>query len=104
MIKLIYYYLGFNYIHLKIKGLKRLEDGALTKEYVDVGEEQEYAIQTTVGSVECEDPRYEEKPATPLSEEFPMGTEIFYLGSPHYGCPGKVYSNTEKYLGVKLVS
>ncbi|CAG8501716.1 6462_t:CDS:10, partial [Acaulospora colombiana] len=60
---------------LMLKGLKRMNTGASVKEYANPGEEVDYAIQTTVESVECEDPRYEEKPAIPISEEFPYGTQ-----------------------------
>ena len=88
----------------KIKGMKRLSNGALIKEYENSGEEKDYAIQTTVDSVECEDPRYEEKPAIPLAEEFPIKTQIFYLGSPYYGCPGEVSGNSERNLTIKLVN
>ncbi|CAG8710122.1 28270_t:CDS:10, partial [Gigaspora margarita] len=88
---------------LMLKGLRRLSNGALVKEYANPNEEMEYAIQTTVNSVECEDPRYEEKPATQIAEEFPIETQIFFLGSLYYGCPGIVVSNAKKNLAVKLV-
>jgi 5'-3' exoribonuclease 1 len=78
-----------------------VQDGAQVKDFIE--EEQDCAIQTTVNSVEREDSRYEEKPAVPLDEEFPIDTKIFFLGDDHYGCPGIVSSNTEENLAVRLV-
>ncbi|CAG8837664.1 26822_t:CDS:2, partial [Racocetra persica] len=37
---------------LMLKGLRRLSNGALVKEYANANEEMDYAIQTTVSSVE----------------------------------------------------
>ncbi|CAG8717965.1 9292_t:CDS:2, partial [Ambispora leptoticha] len=88
---------------LMLKGLRRLSNGALVKEYANANEEMDYAIQTTVNSVECEDPRFEEKPATQIAEEFPIHTQVFFLGSPYYGCPGLVVKNAKRNLAVKLI-
>ncbi|CAI2164057.1 10835_t:CDS:10 [Funneliformis geosporum] len=88
---------------LMLKGMKRLQSGALVKEYASVGEEIDYAMQTTVDAVECEDPRYKEKPAISLAEEFPIETQLFYLGSPYYGCPGIIIQHADKYLSVKML-
>ncbi|CAG8440611.1 11936_t:CDS:10 [Diversispora eburnea] len=87
---------------LMLKGLKRLGNGELVKEYANVGEEVDYAIQTTVSSIESEDPRFEEKPPIPIEEEFPIRTPIFFLSSPLYGSPGHIYQNSEKKLAVKI--
>ncbi|CAG8484022.1 3337_t:CDS:10 [Funneliformis caledonium] len=86
-----------------LKGMKRLQSGALVKEYANAGEEIDYAMQTTVDGVECEDPRYKEKPAISLAEEFPIETRLFYLGSPYYGSPGIIIQHTDKFLSVKMI-
>ncbi|CAG8607588.1 8358_t:CDS:10, partial [Racocetra fulgida] len=70
------------------------------EEYANANEEMDYAIQTTVNSVECEDPRFEEKPATQIAEEFPIHTQVFFLGSPYYGCPGLVVKNAKRNLAI----
>ncbi|RHZ49557.1 hypothetical protein Glove_519g79 [Diversispora epigaea] len=87
---------------LMLKGLKRLGDGELVKEYANVGDEVEYAMQTTVSNIESEDPRFEERPPIPVEEEFPIKTPIFFLSSPLYGSPGLICPSSEKNLAVKL--
>lgn len=44
---------------LLMKGLKRLDSGALIKEYASREEEMEHALQTIVKTVEVEDSRFE---------------------------------------------
>ncbi|CAH1758465.1 10567_t:CDS:10 [Entrophospora sp. SA101] len=85
-----------------LKGLKRLPDGSLVKEFYSNSDEMNFAIQTTVGSVECEDSRFIEQPAIPISLEFPEGSHVFFLGSSYYGSPGVIKKNSEKYLSVTL--
>ena len=43
-----------------------------------------------------EDPRYAERPAPPLSEEFPEGSKIFFLGEHAYGVAAQVNKTEEK--------
>ena len=71
-----------------------MDDGALAKEYMAEGNEVDYAIQTTVDNVEFEDTRFEEKPAIPISEEFPSKTQVFFLGESLYGSPAQVIATT----------
>lgn len=54
--------------------------------------------------VESEDQRYLEKPAPPIEEEFPAGTELFFLGG-KYGSPATVVAADNKVntLALKLV-
>jgi hypothetical protein len=73
-----------------ILGLKRLENGALVKDYEDANKEYELALQTAVPQVESEDPRYIERGAPPLGEEFPEGTKVFFLGEHAYGFAARV--------------
>ena len=56
----------------------------------------------TLSEVASEDPRFAEKEAPPLSEEFPEGSKIFFLGEHAYGVAAQVSSATEKTLSVIL--
>jgi 5'-3' exoribonuclease 1 len=74
-----------------LKGLKRLDDGSMVKEYDDIpGIDADYAAQTVVMDVGEEDPRFIEKAAVPISEEFPEGARAFFLGEFNYGQPLEV--------------
>ncbi|KAK7466207.1 exonuclease II Exo2 [Stygiomarasmius scandens] len=90
-------------LHVRpLKGLKRLETGAFIKDYEDANKEIEQALQMIVEEVHAEDPRYIEKPAAPLSEEFPSGSNIFFLGEHAYGVAAQVSETTENTLSVIL--
>jgi 5'-3' exoribonuclease 1 len=83
-------------------GLKRLESGAMVKDYEDPDHETEHALQVTLSDVTSEDPRFLERGAPPLSEEFPEGTKIFFLGEHAYGVAAQVSATTETTLSVIL--
>jgi 5'-3' exoribonuclease 1 len=55
-----------------------------------------------ISEVASEDPRFLEKDAPPLSEEFPDGTNIFFLGEHAYGVAAQVSSTTDSALSVVL--
>ncbi|PLW49008.1 hypothetical protein PCASD_05117 [Puccinia coronata f. sp. avenae] len=57
-----------------IKGLKRMEDGALVKEYE--AREYDYALQTIVLKVSSIDPRFLEQSAKSITEDFPEGSKV----------------------------
>ncbi|KAG2355673.1 hypothetical protein BDR07DRAFT_1425394, partial [Suillus spraguei] len=79
----------FEMLYLKrcgvITSLKHLESGALVKDYEGPEKELEQAVQMVISEVASEDPRFPKKDAPPLSEEFPDGTNIFFLGEHAYG-------------------
>ena len=83
-------------IHVNIlKGLKKTDDGATVKEYTNVeGTETDYASQTIVEEVASEDPRFLEKAALSIQEEFPIGSRAFFLGEFNYGRPLQVVGHT----------
>jgi 5'-3' exoribonuclease 1 len=56
----------------------------------------------TLSEVASEDLRFAAKEAPPLSEEFPEGIKIFFLGEHAYGVAAQVSSATEKTLSVIL--
>lgn len=78
-----------------LKGLKKTDDGATVKEYAHIeGIEKDYASQTVVEEVVSEDPRFLEKPALSIEEEFPIGSRAFFLGDFNYGRPLQVVGHT----------
>lgn len=79
-------------VHVEmLKGLKKTDDGATVKEYGEIeGLQVEYATQTIVDDVISADPRFLEKEALPIEEEFPEGSRAFYIGDYAYGRPLQV--------------
>lgn len=88
--------------HLEISGLKRLDTGALVKDYEGPDKETEQAVQMVVTEVASEDPRYMEKEPPPLSEEFPVDSKVFFLGEHAYGVAAQVSATTNDTLSVVL--
>lgn len=82
--------------------MKRLETGAFVKDYEGPEKETEQAVQMCLSSVASEDPRFLEREAPPLSEEFPDGSKIFFLGEHAYGVAAQVSSTTDAALSVIL--
>jgi 5'-3' exoribonuclease 1 len=79
-----------------LKGLKKTDEGATTKEYAIVpGIETEYASQVLVDEVISEDQRFLERAAVPIEEEFPVGSRAFFLGEFNYGRPLEVISHKD---------
>ena len=78
-----------------LTGLKKTDDGATVKEYAHIeGIETDYASQTVVEEVASEDPRFLEKAALSIEEEFPVGSRAFFLGEFNYGRPLQVVGHT----------
>jgi len=79
-------------VHVEmLKGLKKLDDGSTVKEFAELpGLETIHAAQLIVESVISEDVRFLEKAALPIEEEFPDGTNAFFLGEYAYGRPVSV--------------
>ncbi|KAK5087807.1 exonuclease II Exo2 [Lithohypha guttulata] len=76
-------------VHVEmLKGLRKLDDGSTVKEFADMpGLETVYAPQLVVEKVISEDERFIERAALPIEEEFPDGTNAFFLGEFAYGRP-----------------
>ena len=73
------------------------------KDYFEGQEtEMEQAVQMCLSNVASEDPRFMEKEAPPLSEEFPEGTKLFFLGEHAYGVAAQVSATNETSLSVVL--
>lgn len=84
-------------IHVEmLKGLKRLDDGSLVKEFAEMpGLETVHAAQLVVESVISEDSRFTEQEALSIEEEFPDGTNAFFLGEFAYGRPISVIGHDQ---------
>ena len=82
--------------------MKPLDNGAFVKEYEAQDKETEQAIQMAVTTIASEDPRYVERMPPPLSEEFPIGTKVFFLGEHAYGTASQVSGVTDTALSVIL--
>lgn len=82
--------------------MKRLDTGALIKDYEGQDKEIEQAVQMTLSEVASEDPRFLEKDAPPLSEEFPDGSKVFFLGEHAYGVAAQVSAASDTTLSVVL--
>ncbi|TFK27928.1 hypothetical protein FA15DRAFT_585426 [Coprinopsis marcescibilis] len=90
-------------LHIRpLKGLKRLESGALIKDYEGPEKETEQGVQMCLQEVHSEDPRYLERDPPPLSEEFPEGSKVFFLGEHAFGVAAQVSATTDKSLSVIL--
>lgn len=90
-----------------LKGMKRLDNGALNKNFGDLSDCVQYPYQTLVFSVRKEDPRFIEKPPPTLEEDFPIGTQGFYIldeDKSMYGLPCEVvgYASSKKALNLKI--
>lgn len=80
-----------------LKGLKKTDEGATTKEYAHIsGIEVDYASQMVVEEVISEDQRFLERDALPIEDEFPEGTRAFFLGEFNYGRPLEVIRHMGK--------
>ncbi|KZT29735.1 hypothetical protein NEOLEDRAFT_470473 [Neolentinus lepideus HHB14362 ss-1] len=82
--------------------LKRLDSGAFVKDYEEANKEVEQALQMSLSEVMSEDPRFMEKEAPPLSEEFPEGSKVFFLGEHAYGVAAQITGTTQDSLSVVL--
>lgn len=90
-------------LHVRpLKGLKRLETGALVKDYETEEKEIEQAVQMCLNEVVSEDPRFLEREPPPLREEFPDGSKVFFLGEHAYGVAAQVTATTDTSLSVVL--
>ncbi|CAE6424286.1 unnamed protein product [Rhizoctonia solani] len=91
-------------LHVRpLKGLKRQEDGALVKDYAGPEAETEQAVQISLMEVRSEDPRYIEQPAAPLEQEYPVGTNVFFLGEHTYGTPALVKAVADQKASLMIV-
>jgi hypothetical protein len=72
------------------------------KAYEGPEQEVEQAVQMCLPEVVSEDPRFMERDAPPLAEDFPEGTKVFFLGEHAYGGAAQISSTSDKTLSVIL--
>lgn len=90
-------------LHVRpLKGLKRLETGALVKDYEEADKEVEQALQMRPSGVVSKDPRFMERGPPPLKEEFPEGSKVFFLGEHAYGVAAQVTDTSDTSISVVL--
>lgn len=85
-----------------LKGLKRLDTGALVKDYEEADKELPQAMQMLVNQVVYEDERYFEKDAPPIAQEFPNGEKVIFLGALAYGSAAQVSDTHSDTLDIAL--
>ena len=84
-------------VHVEmLKGLKKLDDGSTIKEFAELpGLETIHASQLIVDQVISEDERFLEQEALPIEQEYPDGTNAFFLGELGYGRPLSVTGHVD---------
>ncbi|TPX58418.1 hypothetical protein PhCBS80983_g03133 [Powellomyces hirtus] len=87
---------------LPLKGMRLREDGSLVKEFAPRKEEMSVALQTVIASVSVEDPRFKELPPPPLETEYPLNSQVFFLGNQGYGFSAEVVGHGDEKLHIKL--
>lgn len=88
-------------VHARVlKGLKRMDDGSMVKEWND--EAEDFALQATVRSVGSEDVRYMERPPIPIDIEYPEGDKVFFLGAVAYGVPAQIMGHDGETLAIRI--
>lgn len=84
-----------------LRGVIKTDEGAVVKDYGDIpGSETTYAPQTIVDDVYSKDPRFLERAALPIEEEFPLESRAFFLGEYAYGRPLQVLQHENGKLNV----
>ncbi|OLN82145.1 5'-3' exoribonuclease 1 [Colletotrichum chlorophyti] len=92
-------------VHVEmLKGLIKTEEGALIKEYaLNPSMRSVYASQTIVDEVINEDERFIEKAAVPIEEEYPIGTQAFFLGEYNYGRALEVTGHANNKANIRVL-
>jgi 5'-3' exoribonuclease 1 len=80
-----------------------MDDGSLVKDYAGPEAETEQAVQISLMEVRSEDPRYIEQPAAPLEQEYPVGTNVFFLGEHTYGTPALIKAVADQKASLMIV-
>lgn len=91
-------------LHVRpLKGLRRMVDGSLVKEYEDSPDKEiEEAVQMCVPNVVHEDQRYLEQAPKALHEEFPEKARVFFLGNGAYGSPAAVVGAGQTQIAIEI--
>ncbi|KAL6450930.1 XRN1 5'-3' exoribonuclease 1 [Candida maltosa Xu316] len=85
-----------------VNGLIRNAKGAYVKTYAK--ENEVYPLQLIVKEVANKDQRYATRPPLPIDEEFPINSQVVFLGDMGYGSPAQIvgYTDDNKKLSIKI--
>ena len=61
-----------------------------------------HPLQLLVSQVRHPDARFMERPPMTVSEEYPEGTKVFFLGVPGFGCPARVIGTAGDQITVEM--
>ncbi|EDK45238.1 5'-3' exoribonuclease 1 [Lodderomyces elongisporus NRRL YB-4239] len=88
-------------VHVQpVNGLIRNSKGAYVKTYSK--EVEVYPLQLIVKEVTNKDPRFTTRPPLPIDEEFPLGSQVVFLGDMAYGSPARVVGYSGDKLNVQI--
>ena len=91
-------------LHVRpFKGLSHGYDGSIIKQYEPSAQsEVVHPLQLLVSQVRHPDARFMERPPMTVSEEYPEGTKVFFLGVPGFGCPARVIGTAGDQITVEM--
>lgn len=91
-------------LHVRpFKGLSHGYDGSIIKQYEPSPQnEVVHPLQLLVSQVRHPDARFMERPPMTVSEEYPEGTKVFFLGIPGFGCPARVIGTAGDQITVEM--
>ncbi|CAM0141184.1 unnamed protein product [Umbelopsis sp. WA50703] len=91
-------------VHVRLlKGLRKMDDGALLKDFEHPNQSTIVPLQTSVLKVENEDRRYIEQPARPVEQEFPVNSDVFFIGAKFFGTLATVIGHADGKVALKLL-
>lgn len=85
-----------------LQGLVRNEHGAYVKDFD--GPEIYIPAQLVVTEVAHEDPRFKERAAVPIAEEFPVNSTVLLLLAKFYGFPAQVVGHSDNFAEVEVTA
>lgn len=86
-----------------LRGMKKTEEGALVKEYMNPTQEELVPVQSVVIKVALEDPRFIERKAPPVSESYPIGSNVYFFGTVYYGTLATVVGHNQNNINIQMV-
>ena len=72
------------------------------KEYEEAAQETEQAVQMVIPKVFSEDPRFMEKGAPSLHDEYPKESKVFFLGEAGYASAAQVTATKESTISIVI--
>lgn len=85
-----------------LNGMHQTEEGALVKEFVNPSLEDLVPIQMVVIKVSNPDPRFIERPPLPVEQDFPIRSNVFFLGNKFLGAQATVVGHTNGNVDIEM--